>query len=511
MTSELHSLLFALSALLSGQVFPAEPLKPNILVILTDDHGWADLGAQGVDKDIRTPNLDQLARDGVRFKRGYVTAPQCTPVPRRTSSPGAIRTASAWSTTASSMRSEVVTLAGAVEGGGLRHRHQRQVASRHRRPAQGRRDRRTTCLPELGPQRSGLRRIFHRLHAGLQRLARARRHALSPTRRTRSATKRCRVVIQTEAGAVRSSNAGAKRRTSTKTVVSSTSPTWPRTCRWSRPSHGSRRRPQHLPKERRSRPRPHRRHRRRRRPHPRASSSAMGQEQNTLIFFIGDNGAPLADARRPAQSLGRLPQPADARPERHAQRRRHPRALRRRLARQDPRRTGLRASRHQPRRRRHRREALALRARSSIGAAEAARRREPPPATSPAKTKPPRTTRSTGAGCRRPPCRSSPGNSSCSAIASNLLFDITQPRGRSHRAQSHPRKSPTIAARLLAKLEAWYRHPPAARHAHRARPTITTASSPITPSSPRRRNAAKPPPNPKAASKAGSAATARSR
>ena len=40
--------------------------KPNILLIYTDDHGWADLGAQGVDKDIRTPHLDQLAHDGVR-------------------------------------------------------------------------------------------------------------------------------------------------------------------------------------------------------------------------------------------------------------------------------------------------------------------------------------------------------------------------------------------------------------------------------------------------------------
>jgi uncharacterized sulfatase len=53
--------------------------KPNVLLIYTDDHGWADLGAQGVDKDIRTPNLDQMAREGVVFKRGYVTAPQCVP------------------------------------------------------------------------------------------------------------------------------------------------------------------------------------------------------------------------------------------------------------------------------------------------------------------------------------------------------------------------------------------------------------------------------------------------
>jgi uncharacterized sulfatase len=53
--------------------------KPNIILIYSDDHGWADLGVQGSDKDIRTPNLDAMARDGVRFTRGYVSAPQCVP------------------------------------------------------------------------------------------------------------------------------------------------------------------------------------------------------------------------------------------------------------------------------------------------------------------------------------------------------------------------------------------------------------------------------------------------
>ena len=61
----------------SAEVSPRT--KPNLLVIFTDDHGWADLGAQGVDPDIRTPHTDQLARDGVRFTRGYVTGPQCVP------------------------------------------------------------------------------------------------------------------------------------------------------------------------------------------------------------------------------------------------------------------------------------------------------------------------------------------------------------------------------------------------------------------------------------------------
>ncbi len=53
--------------------------RPNIIVILSDDHGWADLGCQGVRDDVKTPNIDALAADGVRCTRGYVTAPQCTP------------------------------------------------------------------------------------------------------------------------------------------------------------------------------------------------------------------------------------------------------------------------------------------------------------------------------------------------------------------------------------------------------------------------------------------------
>ncbi len=53
--------------------------KPNIIVIFTDDQGYADLGVQGMVPDIRTPNLDKLAREGVRMTNGYVTAPQCTP------------------------------------------------------------------------------------------------------------------------------------------------------------------------------------------------------------------------------------------------------------------------------------------------------------------------------------------------------------------------------------------------------------------------------------------------
>lgn len=52
--------------------------RPNIIVILADDLGYADLGFQGC-KDIPTPNLDSLARAGVRCTNGYVSGPYCSP------------------------------------------------------------------------------------------------------------------------------------------------------------------------------------------------------------------------------------------------------------------------------------------------------------------------------------------------------------------------------------------------------------------------------------------------
>ena len=53
--------------------------KPNIIVIFSDDHGYADLGCQGVFADVVTPHIDALAAGGVRMTAGYVTAPQCVP------------------------------------------------------------------------------------------------------------------------------------------------------------------------------------------------------------------------------------------------------------------------------------------------------------------------------------------------------------------------------------------------------------------------------------------------
>jgi arylsulfatase len=52
--------------------------KPNIIFILADDLGWAELGCYGQTK-IRTPNIDRLAAEGIRFTRHYSGSPVCAP------------------------------------------------------------------------------------------------------------------------------------------------------------------------------------------------------------------------------------------------------------------------------------------------------------------------------------------------------------------------------------------------------------------------------------------------
>ena len=55
-----------------------ENLKPNIIVILTDDQGYDDVGFNGC-KDILTPNIDRIANNGVMFTNGYVSYSVCGP------------------------------------------------------------------------------------------------------------------------------------------------------------------------------------------------------------------------------------------------------------------------------------------------------------------------------------------------------------------------------------------------------------------------------------------------
>lgn len=75
----MHSLRFALfcCGLMSCGLSVAAD-KPNVIVILTDDIGYGDLSCYGATK-IKTPNLDKLAAEGVRFTDGHCTASVCTP------------------------------------------------------------------------------------------------------------------------------------------------------------------------------------------------------------------------------------------------------------------------------------------------------------------------------------------------------------------------------------------------------------------------------------------------
>ena len=71
--------LFALYAFVCGQTASAaDARKPNILFIVGDDMGYADVSFHGC-KDIPTPHLDALAAAGVRFTSGYVSGPYCSP------------------------------------------------------------------------------------------------------------------------------------------------------------------------------------------------------------------------------------------------------------------------------------------------------------------------------------------------------------------------------------------------------------------------------------------------
>ena len=70
-------LLAAPAESLRAQANAASTARPNIVLILTDDVGYGDIGSYG-SRDIRTPHIDRLARGGVRLTDFYAS-PQCTP------------------------------------------------------------------------------------------------------------------------------------------------------------------------------------------------------------------------------------------------------------------------------------------------------------------------------------------------------------------------------------------------------------------------------------------------
>ena len=77
MKKTIRTATLVLAGLLS---FPAlgETDRPHILLILADDLGYADLSVQG-GTQFQTPNIDSIAKGGVRFRQGYVSNSVCAP------------------------------------------------------------------------------------------------------------------------------------------------------------------------------------------------------------------------------------------------------------------------------------------------------------------------------------------------------------------------------------------------------------------------------------------------
>jgi arylsulfatase A-like enzyme len=73
-----RAIVLFISALGIARADGASPRRPNVVILLADDMGYADVGFHGC-KDIPTPNIDSLAKNGVRCTNGYVSGPYCSP------------------------------------------------------------------------------------------------------------------------------------------------------------------------------------------------------------------------------------------------------------------------------------------------------------------------------------------------------------------------------------------------------------------------------------------------
>jgi arylsulfatase A len=78
MTAIKSLMIFCAVVLMSSATFAADSARPNVVLILCDDLGYAELGCYGQLK-IRTPNIDRLAAEGMRFTQYYSGSPVCAP------------------------------------------------------------------------------------------------------------------------------------------------------------------------------------------------------------------------------------------------------------------------------------------------------------------------------------------------------------------------------------------------------------------------------------------------
>ncbi|MCF0064623.1 sulfatase [Dyadobacter chenwenxiniae] len=78
MKKQIARILLLISVIAGSCIEKAAAQAPNIIFIIGDDISWDDIGAYGNNK-IKTPNLDKLAKDGLRFTNMYLTASSCSP------------------------------------------------------------------------------------------------------------------------------------------------------------------------------------------------------------------------------------------------------------------------------------------------------------------------------------------------------------------------------------------------------------------------------------------------
>ena len=74
----LRAFVFVFLCLLGFHAMAQDDQRPNIILVMADDHGYGDTGFTG-HPFVRTPNLDAMAEDGVVFRRFYASAPVCSP------------------------------------------------------------------------------------------------------------------------------------------------------------------------------------------------------------------------------------------------------------------------------------------------------------------------------------------------------------------------------------------------------------------------------------------------
>ena len=75
----MRKFLFVCLFALTASLISLEAHKPNVVFFLVDDLGYMDIGANNPNSFYETPNIDRLARSGMRFTNGYAANPVCSP------------------------------------------------------------------------------------------------------------------------------------------------------------------------------------------------------------------------------------------------------------------------------------------------------------------------------------------------------------------------------------------------------------------------------------------------